>query len=67
MESCSRKARSSCSANKGGKGVIEKLNVKVPTEREAGDNRVKNPDANSTADAKYDLTVQEATTGDNVP
>jgi hypothetical protein len=53
-------------ANKGGKGVAEKLSVKVPPNVRPVI-RVKNPDANSTADAKYDLTVQEATTGDNVP
>ena len=53
-------------SNKGGKGVAEKLSVKVPPNVKPVI-RVKNPDANSTADAKYDLTVQEATTGDNVP
>jgi hypothetical protein len=54
------------SSNKGGKGVIEKLTVKVPPGVKPVI-RVKNPDANSTADTKYDLTVQEATTGDNAP
>jgi hypothetical protein len=54
------------SANKGGKGVAEKLNVKVPPNVKPVI-RVKNPDANATAEAKYDLSVVEATTGDNVP
>lgn len=54
-------------ANKGGKGVPEKLSAPVP----AGGSvvvRVKNPDANATATAAYDVTVQESTpTGDNAP
>ena len=54
------------SSNKGGKGVIEKLSVKVPPNVKPVI-RVKNPDANASAEAKYDLSVQEATTGDNVP
>jgi len=54
------------SANKGGKGVAEKLSVKVPPGVKPVI-RVRNPDANATAEAKYDLSVQEATTGDNVP
>lgn len=54
-------------ANKGGKGVPEKLSAPVP----AGGVvvvRVKNPDGKATATASYDVSVQESTTtGDNAP
>ncbi|HUS26881.1 MAG TPA: hypothetical protein VMZ53_00175, partial [Kofleriaceae bacterium] len=54
------------SANAGKKGVVEKLSVKVPPNVKPVI-RVKNPDATATAEAKYELSVIEATTGDNVP
>ena len=53
-------------ANKGGKGVVEKLSAKVPPNIKPVI-RVRNPDANATAEAKYTLGVQESTTGDNAP
>jgi hypothetical protein len=54
------------SSNKGAKGVIEKLSVKVPPNVKPVI-RIKNPDANATTEAKYKVSVIEATTGDNVP
>jgi len=54
-------------ANKGGKGVIEKLSAPLPANAKAVI-RVRNPDANATAEAKYDVSIQEsAATGDNAP
>jgi hypothetical protein len=61
-------------ANKGGKGVIEKLSALVPIGVRPVI-RVKNPDANATIggrsgllEAKYDISVQETNaTGDNAP
>ncbi len=59
--------KSVASANKGGKGVLEKVSALVP----AGAKvvlRVKDPDAAATATAKYDVRVQESgATGDNAP
>jgi hypothetical protein len=54
-------------ANKGGKGVAEKLTAIAPPNTRPVI-RIKNPDANATADAKYDVTIQESTaTEDNAP
>ena len=54
-------------ANKGGKGVVEKLTGIVPANARVVV-RVKNPDASSNADVKYNVTIQEATaTQDNAP
>ncbi len=59
--------KSVATANKGGKGVLEKLSAPVPPGSKAIV-RVKNPDANANADAKYDVSVQETTaTNDNAP
>jgi hypothetical protein len=54
-------------ANKGGKGVVEKLTgIAPPNTRPVI--RIKNPDANANADVKYDVSIQESTaTQDNVP
>jgi hypothetical protein len=52
-------------ANKGKKGVAEKVSGEVPANAKAVV-RVKNPDATATTEAKYDVHVQESTgTGDN--
>jgi hypothetical protein len=54
-------------AAKGGKGVVEKLTGLVPANAHPVI-RIKNPDASATAEAKYDVTIQEATaTDDNAP
>jgi hypothetical protein len=54
-------------ANKGGKGVLEKVSAPVPAGAKAVV-RVKNPDAAATAEASYDVSVQESSaTGDNAP
>ncbi|HEX5060263.1 MAG TPA: hypothetical protein VFV99_12935 [Kofleriaceae bacterium] len=54
-------------ANKGGKGVAEKLTAIVPANTRPVV-RIKNPDANATVEAKYDVTIQESTaTQDNAP
>jgi hypothetical protein len=54
-------------ANKGGKGVLEKLSAPVPPGA-AAIVRVKNPDANASVEAKYDVSVQETTANnDNAP
>jgi hypothetical protein len=54
-------------ANKGGKGALEKVSAQVPAGAQAVI-RVKNPDAKSTAEASYDVSVQESSaTGDNAP
>jgi hypothetical protein len=54
-------------ANKGGKGVVEKLTGVVPANTKPVI-RIKNPDSNANADVKYDVSIQESTaTDDNVP
>jgi hypothetical protein len=54
-------------ANKGGKGVVEKLTAVVPANARPVV-RVKNPDANASVEAKYDITIRESTaTEDNAP
>lgn len=54
-------------ANKGAKGVLEKVSGLVPAGTKAV-LRVKNPDANANVEAKYDVTVVESNTaGDNAP
>jgi hypothetical protein len=54
-------------ANKGGKGVVEKLTAIAPANSRPVI-RIKNPDANANADAKYDVSIQESTaTDDNAP
>jgi hypothetical protein len=54
-------------ANKGGKGVVEKLTGLAPSNSHPVV-RIKNPDANAAAEAKYDVTIQESTaTEDNAP
>ncbi len=54
-------------ANKGGKGVVEKLVGIVPPNTKPVV-RVKNPDANANADVKYDVKIVESTaTEDNAP
>jgi len=59
--------KSVATANKGGKGTPEKVTALVPA---AGTLvlRVRNPDANATTEATYDVTVMEsAGSGDNAP
>ena len=59
--------KSVATANKGAKGVLEKLSAQVPANAKAVI-RVKNPDANASVEAKYDVSVQESSaTGDNAP
>lgn len=54
-------------ANKGGKGVVEKLTAIVPANGRPVV-RVRDPDANANADVKYDVKVVESTaTEDNAP
>jgi hypothetical protein len=55
-------------ANKGGKGAEQKLTGVIPAGARAVV-RVKNADANATAEATYDVTIQEASSGpgDNAP
>jgi hypothetical protein len=54
-------------ANKGTKGVLEKVSALVPANTKVV-LRVKNPDAAASAEAKYDVRVLESSaTGDNVP
>ena len=54
-------------ANKGTKGVLEKVSGVVPANAKVV-LRVKNPDATSAAEAKYDVSVLESSaTGDNAP
>jgi hypothetical protein len=54
-------------ANKGGKGVLEKVSAPVPAGAKAIV-RVKDPDAAASAEASYDVSVQESSaTGDNAP
>jgi len=54
-------------ANKGGKGVVEKLTAIVPANGHPVV-RIKNPDANASVEAKYDVAIQESTaTEDNAP
>jgi hypothetical protein len=54
-------------ANKGGKGVPEKISATVPANGKVV-LRVKNPDANATGEATYDVSVSEsAGAGDNAP
>lgn len=54
-------------AAKGGRGAVEKLTGLVPANTHPVI-RIKNPDASATAEAKYDVTIQEATaTDDNAP
>lgn len=54
-------------ANKGTKGVLEKVSAPVPANAKVV-LRVKNPDAAATAEAKYDVSVLESSaTGDNAP
>jgi hypothetical protein len=54
-------------ANKGGKGVAEKLVAIVPPNARPVV-KVRNPDANANADVKYDVKIVESTaTEDNVP
>jgi hypothetical protein len=54
-------------ANKGGKGVVEKLTAVAPANARPVI-RVRNPDANANADVKYSVTIQESTaTEDNAP
>ena len=54
-------------ANKGGKGVVEKLTAIAPANTRPVI-RIKNPDVNANADVKYDVSIQESTaTQDNVP
>ncbi|NVB81459.1 MAG: hypothetical protein HOV81_23895 [Kofleriaceae bacterium] len=55
------------SSNKGKKGVVEKVSAPVAPGQQAVI-RVRNPDSAATAEAKYDVSVQETTgTGDNAP
>jgi hypothetical protein len=59
--------KSVATANKGGKGALEKVSGPVPAGAMAVV-RVKNPDAASTVEASYDVSVQESSaTGDNAP
>ena len=54
-------------ANKGGKGVVEKLTAVAPANSRPVI-RIRNPDANANADVKYDVSIQESTaTDDNAP
>jgi len=54
-------------ANKGGKGVAEKLTGIVPPNGHVVV-KVKNPDANANVEAKYDVKIEESTaTEDNAP
>src|SRR5687767_6216405 len=54
-------------ANKGGRGVVEKLTGIVPANGKPVI-RIKKPDANATATATYDVSIQESTaTDDNAP
>ena len=54
-------------ANKGGKGVVEKLTAVAPANGRPVV-RVKNPDANASVEAKYSVSIQESTaTDDNAP
>jgi hypothetical protein len=54
-------------ANKGGKGVVEKLTGIAPANSHPVV-RIKNPDPNASVEAKYDVTIQESTaTEDNAP
>ncbi len=54
-------------ANKGTKGVLEKVSALVPANAKVV-LRVKNPDATSSTAAKYDVSVLESSaTGDNAP
>jgi hypothetical protein len=54
-------------ANKGGKGVLEKLTGIAPANSRVVV-KVRNPDANASVEAKYDVTIQESTaTDDNAP
>ncbi len=53
-------------ANSGGKGVVEAHGSCAANTRPVV--RIKNPDANASVDAKYDVTIQESTaTEDNAP
>ncbi|HEY5928571.1 MAG TPA: hypothetical protein VIV11_43085 [Kofleriaceae bacterium] len=54
-------------ANKGGKGVVEKLaGIAPPNTRPVI--KIRNPDANANADVKYSVSIQESTaTEDNAP
>jgi len=59
--------KSVAAANKGGKGVLEKLSGQVPANAKAVI-RVKNPDPNASVEARYDVSVQESNAGgDNAP
>jgi len=54
-------------ANKGGKGVAEKLTAIAPANTQPVV-RVRNPDANASVEAAYDVSIQESTaTDDNAP
>ena len=54
-------------SNKGGKGTQEKLSGPVPPNSKVVI-RVKSADANATAEASYDVTIQETSAaGDNAP
>jgi hypothetical protein len=54
-------------ANKGGKGVVEKLTAVAPANTRPVI-RIKSPDPNASVEAKYDVSIQESTaTDDNAP
>jgi hypothetical protein len=54
-------------ANKGGKGVVEKLTGVAPANSHVVV-KIKNPDANASVEAQYKVTIQESTaTEDNAP